>query len=147
VRLTHLIPTLLALSLSACVETTAATIAPTSSPDDSARVGPGPRPVSASLAVETFRAACLDTSPTAAPAILRARGFLQNTQTGTFYSQSDNLSVKLIPESGGGRCSIVFGSTEGPQRVVAAGAPSIRFEPSSEIDGQIYYRAFIGAGQ
>jgi hypothetical protein len=151
VRINVLIPLLLGLTLAACVETTTvATTVPTSvAAGDSARVGPGPRPVSSSLAVETFRAACIGTRPdfAAAPAVLRARGFRQNTSTGTYYSQTDNLSVKLIQQAGGTRCSMVFGSTEDPQRVLAAGGSDILFQPSSEQSGQLYWRAFISGGR
>jgi hypothetical protein len=138
------------LALAACVP--AATTTAPATISDSPNAGPGITPVTTDLAAETFRAACVATKPSfsTAPAVLRSRGFAQNTRTTTFYNPTYNLSVKLIPESGGGVCSMVFGSKDSPAvlaaNLTAAGGPGTAFQPSGASQGQTYYRVAIEAG-
>jgi hypothetical protein len=142
-----------ALALSACVPTEPENPVPSfAQTPDSPNAGPGTIPVVAALAAETFQSVCADQLPDfkAAPATLRSRGFAQNTTTGTFFHPVYDLSVKLIPEGGGGDCSMVFVSEDDATTLGAAlrgagGGATVVFPEPQTILGETYYRAVISA--
>lgn len=145
---------LAALALTACVPAdTPSDPAPTVLlAEDSPNAGPGNIPVVTELAADTFKRVCVDQLPDfkGAPNALRARGFAQNTTTGTFFHPAYDLSVKLIPESGRGDCSMVFVSDDsaaalGTALRDAGGGASVAFPPPQTIQGETYYRAVISA--
>ncbi|MCX7300155.1 MAG: hypothetical protein NTX73_07205 [Rhodobacterales bacterium] len=115
----------------------------------SADAGPGTNPISAERARAVFSALCVDQrgSPAGTEAAAAADGFVKNTTYGTYYHPRDNLSVKLI----NGDCSMVFasrapvGELEAALTSLTAGAPPVRFSPSSLPSEDPYYNVSIPA--
>lgn len=155
-RLSHLLP-IAFLALSACNSTT---VAPTSaafapSPTTSTTAGPGSSLPSADIAGEVFGKACLAAQPdfqNTAPA-LASLGFVQNSETGTYYSPQYNMSLKLFEREVNKECSIVFatdGNAEATARAFGEAAAAngngktgdvrVRFQP---VGDQTYINARI----
>ena len=101
---------LILLALSACDEA-ATPVSDARAPAPilkTANAEPGPRNVPAGFAKTLLQTTCIDTLPDfdgATAALARAGGFVQSAQTGTFFHQQYDLSVKVVP----GRCSMVTG--------------------------------------
>ncbi|MCF2869583.1 hypothetical protein L0664_00770 [Octadecabacter sp. G9-8] len=131
-------------------------------------VGPGSQPATAQDAINNF-AVCINSAPTfaQAPQQLRALPFTQNSNTGTWYHQTLNLSINVS----GNRCSMVFGSNEerellglalavgstegngqgnanigvdpntGATQTNSRGGTQFLFTPAGTADGTAYFRA------
>lgn len=97
---------LAAVALAGCVASAPAENGGVSSRDSG--VGPGSDPVDEVSAGMIFSSVCGDTAPSfrKAPAAMAKMPFRQRPETGTYYHQNLDLSVKLMPK----RCSMVFGS-------------------------------------
>lgn len=73
-------------------------------------VGPGSEQADGLSAMALFSDVCIKTSPSfrGAPAALKKLPFRQHPDTGTYYHQNLDLSIKLMPK----RCSMVFTSRD-----------------------------------
>lgn len=112
--------------------------------------GPGPQNADPRVAAQVFNSACLESGPAFAntPAALATLPFTQNARTGTFYHNSQNMSVKL-QGSPANACSIVFGTTANPAQTLVAfgqrlkaiagdGNPNVLLDGSRGPDGKNY---------
>ncbi|WP_299377879.1 hypothetical protein [uncultured Tateyamaria sp.] len=108
----------------------------------SAAAGPGARSVTPAFGAEVIRTACLETRPDfrrTEQALAQLGGFVQNARTGTYFSQTHDLSVKLIEN----RCSVVMGGQfngDAARRLVnATGAPeALRPGLPRPVNGKVY---------
>ncbi|MGV6850391.1 MAG: hypothetical protein ACWA5A_18610 [Marinibacterium sp.] len=128
---------------------------PASTPDGDApaslvrspNAGPGNAPVPAARAVAYFNGMCAAAKLGRASldATAAQNGFVQNSNTTTYYHQREDLSVKLAD----GSCSIVFTSKDNPATVQSAltGASAdlgpVRFRDAGVVNGRHYYNARI----
>ena len=135
---------------------------------------PGPKHVSLDVAVQFFKAMCVNTLPRfkniEKPAA--ANGFVKHTRFGTFYHPKYNLSVKRITAQK--TCSMVFSSKEkstalvlgmallttdpnkgkasisvdpgsGASRTIGKNGAVFVFSTSGRVNGKTYYRATLQA--
>ena len=110
------------LTLGACVGT----------PPVSADAGPGTRSADPRTAAEVFTAACIRTLPDFAgtPFAIAQFPMTQNMETGTYFHNDLDLSVKLI----GDDCSIVFSIVGDPvDGITAFGVILDRLTPDPDI--------------
>ena len=117
-------------------------------------VGPGATAAPVMTASALFRQVCIDTAPRldAARTALSKLPFTQNPTTGTYYHNMLDLSIKVRREGGRGVCSIVFASTEPPERVgkelarmaIVAGLVGMQVEVGADegVAGRNYYSVF-----
>jgi len=103
----------LALALAGCVSSNQTVTGPAAKADSN--VGPGTAAADEDIASMIFSDVCLDSAPSfrKAPEILAGMPFRQRPETETYYHQTLDLSVKLMPK----RCSMVFGSTSDPMQL------------------------------
>ena len=134
------------LALSAC------SVPPDSIPV-SPTAGPGPATLAAFDAGVIFADVCLTRGPNFEDAVQGLSGFpfTQNANTGTFYHNRANLSVKVRPS----QCSMVYGTkapiddvfsdlTKGTASVLAGSAPEgINVTSQVAADGVRYFRLGI----
>ncbi len=82
----------------------------------SAEVGPGKGKVDAIFGSLMFSDICAKTLPRfrSAPSVLAKMRFKQSPETGTYFHQSLDMSVKLFEQNGRQVCSMVFSSREEP---------------------------------
>lgn len=101
-----------------------------------------------------FGQICADTYPDfdKARQALAAMPFKQNPNTGTYYHQNVDMSVKLIDNGADHICSMVFGSKDDPDGLAiifaaasakAKGNFSFRGTGSAAVQGQPLYQAII----
>ena len=108
----------------------------------SATAEPGPKAVSIALGASVIQQACTDQRPDFAgtpAALARLGSFVQNTRTGTYYSRTHDLSVKLFP----GRCSVVMAGQfppNGTQQVRDAVTPpsAVSSARATRVNGKVY---------
>ncbi len=105
------------VALSGCGETrlTSVTIDPT--------IEPGSNPVSVSRALGLFDAVCGAGLPKFAKSkqLAASNGIGNQASTGTIFSETDNLSIKILDGPGLGKtCSMVFASAEPRSKAFAA---------------------------
>lgn len=122
----------LAAVLAGCVQPTSAV-----APAVDSGVGPGSASVDEMDASMIFSKVCGDTAPSfrKAPSVMKGMAFRQRPETGTYYHQNLDLSIKLFPK----RCSMVFGSKSDPLQLglmlaAAAGVNSGSNEVSVDPD-------------
>ena len=102
------------LGLAACQPTGNGVVDPTSKP-----------PVASARALQLFQAVCVGSYPSFNDAVDRmaANGISTLGNDGIVYSNSENLSFKLVPDSNGNKtCSIVFATRESTETFVQAAA-------------------------
>ena len=100
-------------------------------------VRPGTHQVDGIIASGLFGQICVETSPkfSRTRSVIAALPFMQHPETGTYYHQNLDLSVKLTNGANDSTCSMVFASKDSPMQLsiimsVAAGSPSIGIDPS-----------------
>lgn len=133
-------------------------------------VGPGSEQVDGFAAAAILGDVCVATAPSFrnAPAVMAKMPFRQHPGTGTYYHQTLDLSVKLLPK----RCSMVFTSKDEPSQLgiaiatsaamagqstgsmgldpdtgaastLAKNGATIAFEPMGRSNGRNWYRAVV----
>ena len=116
----------------------------------SATAGPSARIVTPAFASEVIRTACIATRPDfrgTERALAQMGGFVQNARTGTYFSQTHDLSVKLIEN----RCSLVMGgrfkSPDIPDIVNGTGAPqAVRAGLPRPVNDKVYLSFSVAKG-
>ena len=123
-------------------------------PSVSATAAPGAAPASPATAGQLFAKGCLQQLPSFAgtPAAIANDPITRRQSSGTYYHNTQNLSLKLLP----GYCSVVFGTTGNTDDVInafgtaaSAAAPGVQaditldFTPGPE--GLTYYNARVRA--
>jgi hypothetical protein len=109
----------LILALAACQATPSAQGDVASGP-----VEPGTDKISGVDAAIMFSQICLDTKaqPAKAKAVLAELPFRQHPQTGTYFHQNLNMSVKLMADGGKPVCSMVVATTSDPTLSITTAA-------------------------
>lgn len=116
----------------------------------SASAGPGATPVTVAFGADVLQKACVEPRPSfdATPmALARIGGFVRNSQTGTYFSQTHDLSVKVVP----GRCSVVMSgrfSTDSSNSVVTRTSPQSAVRPGRTVtlSGKTYLSFSVEGG-
>lgn len=115
-------------------------------PKTSVNAGPGSRPATRNSAVALFTDVCVATAPTFAdaPAVLAKKPVLQNANTGTYYHQTYDMSVKITPSG----CSIVAGGNfkAGDLAALQSAAPGAQTRPMTNFDRRTYMSAVLPTG-
>ena len=129
----------------------------TATPTVASKAGPGQGVPDPQRAGFLFAEACILTAPgfENVPTVLADHPFTQNAETGTYYHDTLNLSVKRLPEG----CSLVFGTATPMDDTIAGlaqGTASVVAQPdlprtisitSNEgPDGLRYIRMFLPRG-
>ena len=164
-KLRHCLPLIAALGLAACVPGGATAPSGQAATSGDSGVNPGAEMADGISAMLIFTRVCLDTQPhfKKAPAVLADLPFRQRPETGTYYHQNLDLSVKLV----GGRCSMVFTSADDPTQLgilmsaasgngqmsidpntgaastVTKNGARLEFEPIGRSKGRNWYRAVL----
>lgn len=103
---------------------------------NSTNVVPGPYQVDGMGAGMIFARVCAETAPSFrnAPTVMADMPFRQHPETGTYFHQNFDLSIKLMPKS----CSMVFTSTEDAAEIGLFVATSVAVsqpgQPAVDID-------------
>jgi hypothetical protein len=127
-------------ALTACEEATSSS--DNVGQSQTAEIGPGDEPAEGVLASTLFSDVCVKTAPSfkSAPQVLQALPFQQHPETGTYYHQDLNFSVKLHEINDTRTCSMVFASPDEKDQLallfslsVAAntGKPNVSVDPNT----------------
>ena len=127
-------------------------------PPVSDTAGPQLAPASPATAGKLFAKGCLQQLPafSGTPAALATEPVTQRRDTGTFYHNSENLSIKVVEVEGARFCSVVFGTTGSTSAVInafgtaaSAAAPGVQADLAIDFtggpEGVTYYNARVKA--
>lgn len=91
-------------------------------PPVSDTAGPQPAPASPVTAGQLFAKGCLQQLPrfTGTPAALADQPITQRRDSGTYYHNAENLSLKLVQTNVDSYCEVVFGTTGNRDQVINA---------------------------
>jgi len=106
---------------------TLASLAACATPPSSPTAAPGPNPADPAMAGRLFAETCMATAPQFAglAAAMASYPMTQNAGTGTYYHNTQDLSVKRVGTGANGSCSIVLGSNASHADMASAFAGAI----------------------
>lgn len=135
-----------------------ATLSACATPPTSSTAGPGSASADPAAAGLLFAKTCIATAPkfTGLPAAISAYPMTQNANTGTFYHNQQDLSIKRIGQGADGYCSIVVGSNQSLSNAAVAfgdavnstspaAGTSISLGAGPQLNGRSYLNARIDA--